>query len=57
MLKRGPILLYVNIAYAYFSFMGSTSTIRMIDKPQNHKTPHECVRGGNIVNKGVLTSN
>jgi len=27
------------------------------NKPQNPKTPHECVRGGNIVNKGVLNSN
>jgi hypothetical protein len=27
------------------------------DKPQNPKTPHECVRGVNIVNKGVLNSN
>ena len=29
----------------------------IIIKPQNPKTPHECVRGGNIVNKGVLNSN
>mgnify|MGYP006896906045 CR=1 FL=1 len=25
-------------------------------KPQNPKTPHECVRGSNIVNKWVLNS-